>query len=162
MSTMKRRCPYLPVLCAGLGLAAAIGSEALARPPEGGTRADRTAQARVERDLKFASEMALQGLWREALFRWERVLGARPDDPRLLNNIGVAREALGDREGARQAYERAIALSMERQIEDNFVHFRRLDEPPPGEGEDAGAGDAPAEPALQGGQDDGPESGEAR
>ncbi len=159
---MKRRCPYLPVLFAGLGLAAAIGAGAYARPPAGGSRADREAQARVERDLKFASEMALQGLWREALFRWERVLAARPDDARILNNIGVAKEALGDREGARQAYEQALALSTEREIEDNLVQFRRLLEPPADEQEHPPPGDVSGSPPASGAAAGSREGAEAR
>jgi tetratricopeptide (TPR) repeat protein len=76
------------------------------------------------RDLRFGAEMAEGGLWREALFRFERVLRVRPDDPRIWNNIAVAREALGDLEGAREAYERARAAGQGiREIEGNISLF---------------------------------------
>lgn len=67
-------------------------------------------RAEVERDMRFAAEMASKGLWREALYRWERVLRTRPDDARLINNIAVAREALGEFDRAAGLYEKASLL----------------------------------------------------
>src|SRR5512139_1438725 len=116
---MKPSCPYFLVVFAGLVLTVSAAGTARAAKPPAPSKADREVAARIAKDLEFASEMVRKGLWREALFRWERVLAQRPDDPRLLNNVAVAREALGDREGARQAYERALAQSTERPIEDN-------------------------------------------
>ncbi len=139
---MRRLFPYLPVVFAGLLLSVSAGGPARAAKPPTPARADREAAARLAKDLAFASEMARKGLWREALFRWERVLAQRPGDPRLLNNVAVAREALGDREGARQAYEKALQLTTERAVEDNFIYFRRADPAP--EPADPGTGEAPA------------------
>jgi tetratricopeptide (TPR) repeat protein len=82
------------------------------------------------RDLRFAAQMARQGLWREALFRWERLLKADPDDPYLLNNVAVAKEALGDRAGARALYERAAAKVDDIKLLANFDLFTRGDPPP--------------------------------
>jgi tetratricopeptide (TPR) repeat protein len=137
---MNRSFTYFSVVFAGLVLAASAAGTARAAKPPAPSRADREAAAKVAKDLEFATEMVRKGLWREALFRWERVLVQRPDDPHLLNNIAVAREALGDREGARQAYERALVLSTERPIDDNFIYFRRVDPAP----EPAAPGDAAA------------------
>jgi len=149
---MKRPCPYFLVVFAGLVLTVSAAGTARAAKPPAPSKADREVAARIAKDLEFASEMVRKGLWREALFRWERVLAQRPGDPRLLNNVAVAREALGDREGARQAYERALALTTERPIEDNFIYFRRGDPSPDpaGSGEvvaPAPDGAAPAPPA---------------
>jgi tetratricopeptide (TPR) repeat protein len=88
------------------------------------SKSDRT------RDLRFAAQMARQGLWREALFRWERLLKADPDDPYLLNNVAVAKEALGDRAGARALYERAAAKVNDIKLLANFDLFTRGDPPP--------------------------------
>lgn len=79
----------------------------------------RAVTARQKLELRFASRMAGQGLWREALFRWERLAGEIPADPRLWNNIAVAREALGDIEGARSAYRKALDLEPETHIQAN-------------------------------------------
>ncbi len=86
-------------------------------------------------NLEFAAKMAQRGLWKEALFRWERVLEARPDDARLWNNIAVAREAMGDFEGAKAAYDRALALDGDDRIIANQSLFLRS-------AERAGASDA--------------------
>jgi Tfp pilus assembly protein PilF len=140
---MRRPYPYSVVVFAALILAVAVGGTARAAKTPAPSKADREIAARIAKDLEFASEMARKGLWREALFRWERALVQRPDDARLLNNVAVAREALGDREGARQAYERALARTTERQVEDNFIYFRRGDPAP----EPAAPGDTPQPPA---------------
>jgi tetratricopeptide (TPR) repeat protein len=113
----------LPMIAGPLALLLTIGCAAggAAR----GGRPDRDLARDAQRDLRFAAEMAEQGLWREALFRWQRVLESRPDDARLLNNIGVAHEALGDFIAARQAYERAAELAPDsEQITSNLALFR--------------------------------------
>jgi Flp pilus assembly protein TadD len=95
--------------------------------------ADKTGRSRrvIEADLRFGAEMAVQGLWREALFRWERVLADRPDDPHVLNNMGVAYEALGDFAKAREVYARAASLSRDRQIASNLALFQKAQAPAP-------------------------------
>jgi hypothetical protein len=65
----------------------------------------------IERTMKFAAEMAERGNWREARFRWESVARERPDDPKVLNNLAVAAEALGDRDEADRLYDRARAAA---------------------------------------------------
>ena len=79
----------------------------------------------VEADVQHGAEMALRGLWREALYRWERALGDRPADPRLINNIAVACEALGQLDRAQEMYSRAAELSGDRKIAANFELFQR-------------------------------------
>jgi Tfp pilus assembly protein PilF len=122
-------------------LVVALGSAATPATP----RKDRSGGAdreRVVRDLKFAAEMAAEGLWREALFRWERVLRDRPDDARILCNVAVAKEALGDRDGARAAYEKALSLSSDEKIALNYELFRRNDPPAREDAAPDGSGDA--------------------
>ncbi len=61
--------------------------------------------------MKFAAEMAKQGNWREAKYRWELVAKKEPDNPKILNNLAVAHEALGDPEAARATYEKALSIA---------------------------------------------------
>jgi hypothetical protein len=60
--------------------------------------------------MLFGADIAKRGNWREAKFRWERADSLQPGNPRVLNNLGVALEALGDPAAAREAYDRASAL----------------------------------------------------
>jgi hypothetical protein len=64
--------------------------------------------------------MARSGNWREAKFRWEQALRDEPGDPRLLNNLAVAEEALGAPDRAHELFNRALAAaSTDSRIHDN-------------------------------------------
>ena len=72
--------------------------------------------------LRFGTEMARAGNLREAKFRWEQALGARPDDARLLNNLAVAEEMLGAPDKARELFARAEQKAPDdSRIEDNAL-----------------------------------------
>lgn len=74
----------------------------------------------VDEMLRFGTEMARGGNWREAKFRWERALGQDPSDARLLNNLAVAEEVLGAPDRARDLFQQAIAASpRDSRIRDN-------------------------------------------
>lgn len=61
--------------------------------------------------VRFGTEMARKGNWREALFRWEQASRIEPDSSRIANNLAVAQEVLGDREAARSWYAKALELT---------------------------------------------------
>jgi Flp pilus assembly protein TadD len=61
--------------------------------------------------LRFGVQMAQRGLWNEAVFRFERALTKRPDDPKLLNDLAVAYEAVGRFDDASATYKRAVAAA---------------------------------------------------
>jgi hypothetical protein len=65
--------------------------------------------ATVDELLRFGTDMARGGNWREAKFRWEQALRQKPADPRLLNNLAVAEEALGVPVRAGELYKQALA-----------------------------------------------------
>ena len=78
-------------------------------------------------EMRFGAEAAQRGLWREAMFRWERVLKTDPDNPRLHNNLAVAYESLGQFDRARTEYEEARRLDPDgKEIRNNFESFRAL------------------------------------
>jgi hypothetical protein len=64
----------------------------------------------LDRTMEFAAEMAERGNWREARYRWETVLDRRPDEAKVLNNLAVAAEALGERGLATELYAKASAI----------------------------------------------------
>lgn len=74
--------------------------------------------------LGFGVRMAQQGLWSEALFRFEKARVADPSNPRILNNIAVALEAAGRYDEALEAYREAIRLAPgNRDLEANYARF---------------------------------------
>lgn len=85
------------------------------------------AAGRVGQTLDFAVEMARKGNWREARFRWEQAASSLPNDPRILNNLGVASEILGDPEAADGYYRRARELApRSATIAENLARFQAL------------------------------------
>jgi Flp pilus assembly protein TadD len=91
--------------------------------------------------MQFGVEAAQQGLWREALFRWEKAVKDDPGNARLRNNLAVAYESLGRLEEADREYLEALRLAPDsREIKDNHVSFRKMH---PGF---QGAENAPAQP----------------
>jgi len=83
--------------------------------------------------MRFATEMAKLGNWREAQFRWQKAGRIQPDNPKIINNLAVASEVLGDPDEARALYNQAAALAgADPSIQENlrrFSHFwRRLQE----------------------------------
>lgn len=78
-------------------------------------------------EMRFGAEAAQRGLWREAAFRWEKVLKIDPENPRLRNNLAVAYESLGQFDRARQEYEEARRLDPgSKEIRNNLESFREL------------------------------------
>ena len=59
--------------------------------------------------MRFGTDMARQGNWREAIFRWKRALALDPDNARLRNNMAVAYESLGEYDKADAEYKAAAA-----------------------------------------------------
>ncbi|HVS03737.1 MAG TPA: tetratricopeptide repeat protein [Thermoanaerobaculia bacterium] len=77
--------------------------------------------------LSFGVSMAQEELWSEAYFRFQQADRLQPQDPRVLNNLAVASEALGRFEQALDHYRQALALSPNdadlRHNYDRFVGF---------------------------------------
>ena len=62
----------------------------------------------VDADIEFGVDMARQGLWSEALFRFQQADKAQPNDGRILNSMAVAYEAVGNFEKALEFYQKAL------------------------------------------------------
>ena len=101
-----RRTPLLLLTAALISLAAAPSAES------------------VREQMDFGVKAAKRGLWKEALFRWEKAAKLQPDNPRLLNNLAVAYETAGDFERAEATYRRALEVDpSNRDIKQNFALF---------------------------------------
>ena len=79
--------------------------------------------------LAFGIQMAKRGLWSEALFRFRQAETKAPGNPRTLNNMAVAFEALGQFELALDTYQDALNASPSnselRRNYSRFVEFYR-------------------------------------
>ena len=86
-------------------------------------RADAAAQ------VAFGIEVARRGLWREAIYRWERAVQIDPAYAEAYNDLGVAYEHEGQLEKARKAYEKAIELDPKNpQIRQNYDLFKEIND----------------------------------
>lgn len=78
----------------------------------------------AEEQLRFGVSMAQQGLWSEALFRFEKARQLDPGNPKVLNNIAVALEAAGRYDDALEAYREALGASPgNRDLQANYARF---------------------------------------
>jgi len=74
--------------------------------------------------MEFGVQAAKKGLWREALFRWEKALKLSPGNPRILNNLAVAHETGGNFQKAEELYKEALRQSPgDRDIKQNYELF---------------------------------------
>jgi Tfp pilus assembly protein PilF len=83
------------------------------------------AKAQVE----FGVNVAMKGLWREAVYRWERAIAIDPTYAAAYNNLAVAYEHEGQFEKARQAYEKATELEPNNaMLRQNYDLFREIND----------------------------------
>src|SRR5262245_30656216 len=91
------------------------------------TAAGAVQKSESEVQLEFGVKVARMGSWREAAFRFERAVKADDANARAWNNLGVARESLGEFALAREAYEKSLALAPDdRRIRQNYERFLSL------------------------------------
>jgi Flp pilus assembly protein TadD len=87
------------------------------------------ARGDAKQQVEFGIAVAQRGLWREAIYRWERAVEIDPSYAEAFNNLGVAYEHEGDFEKARQAYEKAVALDPNNaQIRQNYDLFKEIND----------------------------------
>lgn len=80
--------------------------------------------AATSTQIEFGAKVARQGLWREAAFRFEKVIAAEPKNAHAHNNLAVALEATGDFARALEEYKKALELSpQDSYIRRNYARF---------------------------------------
>ena len=83
----------------------------------------------AKKQNEFGIKVAQKGLWREAIYRWERAIALDPSYAAAHNNLAVAYEHEGMFEKAREAYERATELEPENaMIRQNHDLFREIND----------------------------------
>ena len=89
--------------------------------------ADQRDQAKEQ--VNFGIQVAQRGLWKEAIYRWERATQLDPTYAAAFNNLAVAYEQSGQLDKARAAYDKAIALEPNNQlIKQNYDLFKELND----------------------------------
>lgn len=84
-------------------------------------------QAREQVD--FGISVAQRGLWREAVYRWERAVELDPAYAAAHNNLAIAYEQQGELDKARGAYEQALELEPNNQfIQQNYELFMEIND----------------------------------
>lgn len=77
--------------------------------------------------VAFGIEVAARGLWREAIYRWQRAVEIDPSYAEAFNDLAIAWEHEGELDKARQAYEQALKLSPSNPaIKQNFEQFKEV------------------------------------
>jgi Flp pilus assembly protein TadD len=85
------------------------------------------ARTDAKSQVEFGIAVAQKGLWREAIYRWERAVDIDPTYAAAYNNLAVAYEQGGMLEQARAAYETALTLDPKNEvIRDNYDQFKDI------------------------------------
>ena len=104
-------------------LLAALLAVASATPLVADSRGD------ARKQVEFGISVAQKGLWREAIYRWERAIEIDPTYAAAENNLAIAYEHEGDLEKARVAYEKALAIEPNNpQIKQNYELFKEIND----------------------------------
>jgi Flp pilus assembly protein TadD len=87
------------------------------------------ARSDAKSQVAFGIDVAQKGLWREAIYRWERAVQIDPTYAAALNNLAVAYEHEGQLDKARQAYEKALDVEPNNlQIRQNYELFKEIND----------------------------------
>jgi type IV pilus assembly protein PilF len=79
--------------------------------------------------VDFGVNVALRGLWHEAIYRWEKAVGLDPTYAAAFNDLAIAYEHEGQLDKARTAYEKALALEPNNsQIRQNYELFKEIND----------------------------------
>ena len=91
------------------------------------SEADERSDARAQ--VEFGIAVAQRGLWKEAIYRWERASKIDPNYAAAWNNLGIAYEHQGAFDKAREAYEMALDLEPDNiNIQQNYDLFREIND----------------------------------
>lgn len=89
--------------------------------------ADARSDARSQ--VAFGINVAQRGLWREAIYRWEKAVELDPSYAAAFNDLAIAYEHEGQLDKARKSYEKALELDPNNtEIRQNFELFKEIND----------------------------------
>ena len=113
----------IPVMNTRTGAIVFVAATILASPAFADKRSDAKAQ------VDFGIRVAQRGLWREAIYRWEKAVEIDPQYAAAFNNLAIAYEHEGQLEKARKAYEKAVDLDPNNaEISQNYELFKEIND----------------------------------
>jgi Tfp pilus assembly protein PilF len=87
------------------------------------------ARGQAKEQVEFGIQVAQRGLWKEAIYRWERAAQIDPTYAAAFNNLAVAYEHEGQLAKARDAYEKALALDPNNAlVRQNYDLFKEIND----------------------------------
>jgi len=87
------------------------------------------AKSDAKSQVEFGINVAQRGLWREAIYRWQKATEIDPTYVAAYNNLGIAFEHEGQLDKARKAYEKAIELGPDNiQVRQNYELFKEIND----------------------------------
>ena len=87
------------------------------------------ARSDATKQVEFGIAVARRGLWREAIYRWERAAQIDPTYAAAHNNLAIAYEHEGALDKARAAYEKAIEIEPDNTfIKQNYELFKEIND----------------------------------
>jgi type IV pilus assembly protein PilF len=87
------------------------------------------AKSDAKSQVEFGINVAQRGLWREAIYRWEKAVELDPTYAAAYNDLAIAYEHEGQLDKARKAYEKALELAPNNsQIRQNYELFKEIND----------------------------------
>jgi Tfp pilus assembly protein PilF len=104
-----------------------LAGAAIAALTSAAVAADGRTDAREQ--VEFGINVAQRGLWREAIYRWEKAVEIDPKYAAAFNDLAIAYEHEGQLEKARKAYEKALVLEPNNaNIRQNYDLFKEIND----------------------------------
>jgi Tfp pilus assembly protein PilF len=87
------------------------------------------ARSDARKQVEFGIAVAQKGLWREAIYRWEKANEIDPTYAAAHNNLAIAYEHEGELDKARAAYEKALQIEPNNTyIKQNYELFKEIND----------------------------------
>jgi Flp pilus assembly protein TadD len=110
-----------------MNMRAALVAACLALASASPALADAKSDARSQ--VEFGINVAQRGLWREAIYRWEKAVELDPSYAAAFNDLAIAYEHEGQFDKARKAYEKALEIDPNNsQIRQNYELFKEIND----------------------------------